>query len=187
MLFRSFACEYTYTVTGDGGVEIAVNVDSQGELPPTLPRVGLQFTVPANCDQVTWHGRGPGEAYRDTKQAQRLGWWRATVNELYTPYIFPQENGNRTDVRWVEFRDARGVGFRASGVDNFSAHRYTTADLESARHTIDLVPRDFITVNLDHQHNGIGSGSCGPGPWEQHQLKPVAQRFVVRLQPTKEK
>jgi len=105
---------------------------------------------------------------------------------LFTPYIFPQENGNRTDVRWVEFTGADGRGFRASGVDNFSAHRYTTQDLEKARHTTELTPRDFLTVNLDHQHHGLGSASCGPGPWEQHQLKPAVWQFAVRLEPIKE-
>ena len=66
---------------------------------------------------------------------------------------------------------------------NFSAHRFTTLDLETARHTTDLVKRDFITVSLDHEHNGIGSGSCGPGPWEQHRLKPAEFRFSIQFAP----
>lgn len=181
-----FAGEYRYTITGDGAVTIAVRVEPQGAVPATLPRVGLQFTIPATCDRVAWFGRGPGEAYRDSKQAQRFGWWRATVDELFTPYLFPQENGNRTDVRWVEFIGADGRGFRASGVENFSVHRYTTEDLEKARHTVELTPRDFLTVNLDHQHHGLGSASCGPGPWEEHQLKPAVWQFAVRLEPIKE-
>ena len=73
--------------------------------------------------------------------------------------------------------------FRSSGVENFSAHRYTTEDFEKAKHTTDLVPRDFITVNLDYAHHGIGSASCGPGPWVQHRLAPTEFRFAVRWQP----
>ena len=103
--------------------------------------------------------------------------------DLYTPYVFPQENGNRTDVSWVKFADAIGRGICFAGLPNFTAHRYTTMDLENAKHTTDLVPRDFITVTLDHEHNGIGTGSCGPGPWEQYQLKPAEFRFTVRLHP----
>ncbi|MCG3148761.1 MAG: Evolved beta-galactosidase subunit alpha [Verrucomicrobiae bacterium] len=175
---HGFHCEYTYTITGNGAVHIEVHGVPYGELPATIPRIGLQLTLPGTDATVRWFGRGPGEGYRDTKQAQRFGWWTATLDELYTPYIFPQENGNRTDVRWVEF-----PGFRVTGVENFSAHRFTTMDLEKARHTTDLVPLDFITVNLDHAHHGIGSASCGPGPWEQHRLKPTEFRFTVRLQP----
>jgi beta-galactosidase/evolved beta-galactosidase subunit alpha len=95
----------------------------------------------------------------------------------------PQENGNRTDTRWVEFADAQGIGFRASGCGNFSAHRFTTLDLDKARHTTDLAPRDFITVSLDHAHYGIGSASCGPGPSPQYQLLPAEFRFGVTLSP----
>ena len=178
-----FECEYIYTITGTGEIQLEVHGCPQGPLPATLPRLGLQLALPTAFDQVQWFGRGPGEAYRDTKQAQRFGHWHATVNDLYTPYVFPQENGNRTDVSWVKFADAIGRGICFAGLPNFTAHRYTTMDLENAKHTYDLVPRDFITVTLDHEHNGIGTGSCGPGPWEQYQLKPAEFRFNVRLRP----
>ena len=178
-----FDTEFVYTITGDGVVELAVTDTPRGALPPTLPRLGLQLTLPAAFDQVRWFGRGPGEGYRDTKQAQRFGLWKATVDELYTPYIFPQENGNRTDVSWVTLTDLAGRGVRFAGLPNFSAHWFTTADLENAKHTYDLVKRDFITLSLDHQHNGIGSASCGPKPWDWHLLKTEAFQFTLRMSP----
>ncbi|MEI6084283.1 MAG: glycoside hydrolase family 2 TIM barrel-domain containing protein [Verrucomicrobiota bacterium] len=178
-----FACESIYTITGAGQIHLEVHGIPHGPLPATLPRLGLQFTMPVAFDQVQWFGRGPGEAYRDTKQAQRFGLWRATVDELFTNYIFPQENGNRTDVSWVRLADLSGRGISCAGLPNFSAHRYTTLDLEAARHTTDLVKHDFITVSLDHGHNGIGSGSCGPGPIERYQLKPAEFRFAVEMRP----
>jgi beta-galactosidase/beta-glucuronidase len=175
--------EFVYTVNGDGAVEIAVSGVPCGKCPPELPRLGLQLTLPSAFDHVRWFGRGPGEAYRDTKQAQRFGLWKATVDELFTNYVFPQENGNRTDVSWVALTDKTGRGVRFTGLPNFSAHWYTTNDLETARHTCDLVKRDFITLSLDHQHHGIGSGSCGPKPWPQHCLVPGEFRFGVTLSP----
>ena len=179
-----FACDYTYTITGDGQIALAVHgVPYGAALPATLPRLGLQLTLPTAFDQVQWLGRGPGEAYRDTQQAQRFGRWQAPLDELFTNYIYPQENGNRTAVSWVQFADALGRGISFAGLPNFSAHRYTTLDLENARHTTDLVPRDFITVSLDQAHNGIGTGSCGPGPWEHYQLKPAEFTFGVQLRP----
>ncbi len=183
MLRSGFACEYVYMICGHGGIVLEVRGAPFGDLPPTLPRIGLQLTLPASMDRVRWYGRGPGEGYRDTKQAQRVGLWTATVDDLYTPYVFPQENGNRTDVRWMEIADAAGFGLRAAGCGNFSAHRFTTADFERARHTVDLTPRDFITLNLDHAHHGIGSASCGPDPLPQHRLLPEAFAFDVRLTP----
>ncbi|MCY2929724.1 MAG: DUF4981 domain-containing protein [Planctomycetota bacterium] len=174
---NGFLCRYVYTVYGSGQVLIEVSGTPQGEWCPTLPRIGLQMTVPGDLDRCRWYGRGPGESYSDTKQAQRVG-----------PYVMPQENGNRTDVRWVALTDGRGAGVLAAAAAggqelNFSAHRFTTADLDAARHTHELQAREFITFNLDFAHNGIGSGSCGPGPWERYLLKTAAFRFAVVLSP----
>ncbi|MCE5279585.1 MAG: glycoside hydrolase family 2 TIM barrel-domain containing protein [Planctomycetaceae bacterium] len=182
---HALLCRYDYTITGDGQMRIDVSGELQGELPPTLPRIGLQMTLPLGLDRVSWYGRGPGECYVDTKQAQRYGLWRAGVDELYTPYIMPQENGNRTDVRWVSLTDTRGAGLLAVGAPelNFSVHRFTTQDLDAARHTHELTPRDFLTLNLDYRHNGIGTGSCGPGPWDRYLLKSGPFQFAMILQP----
>jgi beta-galactosidase/evolved beta-galactosidase subunit alpha len=185
VLDKAFVCDYTYTIGGDGQVHIEVHGVPQGEMPPTLPRIGLQMTVPLALDHVRWFGLGPGESYPDSRQAQRVGLWSAGLDDLYTPYVFPQENGNRSDVRWVSLTNARGTGLLAAGCPtlNFSAHRFTTMDLEKARHTHELVGRDEITLNLDYRHNGLGSGSCGPGPWPQYLLRPEEFRFAVRLRP----
>jgi hypothetical protein len=64
---------------------------------------------------------------------------------------------------------------------DFSAHRFTAMDFENARHICELVPRDEIILNLDYAQNGLGSGSCGPGPWEQYLLKNEEFRFGVVL------
>jgi len=164
---------------------VGTHVVPRGEMPATLPRVGLQLTVPGCLDRVSWYGRGPGESYPDTKQAGRVGLHAMSVDELWTPYVVPQENGNRTDVRWAALASAGGAGLLAVGdpLLDFSAHRYTTADIEAAAHTSELVPRQTITLNLDHRHNGIGSNSCGPGVLPQYQLKPEECRFTIRLRP----
>ncbi|MCX7914721.1 MAG: DUF4981 domain-containing protein [Verrucomicrobiae bacterium] len=178
-----FDAEYTYTFYGDGRLELAVAVTPNGDTPPSVPRVGLQLTLPLQFDRVRWLGRGPGESYVDSKQSQRLGWWQATVDELYTPYIRPQENGNRTDVRWVQFTDPTGFGLRAEGVPNFSIHRFTPDDFDVTRHAHELKPRDHLILHLDHAHYGLGSNSCGPEPWEWYRLRTQPWRFTVTLEP----
>jgi beta-galactosidase/beta-glucuronidase len=182
---RAFECDYTYTIHGNGDLLIETHGVPRGDWPDTLPRIGLQMTIPRSLDRVSWFGRGPGESYPDTKQAGRFGLHARTVDELFTPYIRPQENGNRSDVSWVALADLRGAGLLAVGQPtlDFSAHRFTTVDLEEARHTCDLVSRDEITLNLDYRHNGIGSASCGPGPLPQYLLRPEEFRFRVILKP----
>ncbi len=181
----AFLCEYTYTIDGGGVVLVEVHGVPQGSWPESLPRIGLQMTVPLEFNRFEWFGRGPGESYPDTLQANRVGLWKAGLDDLYTPYIFPQENGNRSEVRWVALSDTRGMGLTVEGVPtlNFSAHRFSMMDFEGARHTYDLKPRSEITLNLDHRQNGIGSASCGPKPWKEYILKPEEFRFAVVLRP----
>ncbi len=182
---RYVQCEYTYTFYGSGDLVLETHGVPVGNFPAQLPRIGLQMTLPESLDHVMWLGRGPGESYPDSKQAGKVGLWRASVDELYTPYVFPQENGNRADVRWVSLTNTRGMGLLASGCPelNFSAHRFTTIDLENARHTHELPDRREITLNLDYRQDGLGSCSCGPGVLPQYILKPEEFRFSLRLRP----
>ncbi|WP_123043443.1 glycoside hydrolase family 2 TIM barrel-domain containing protein [Cohnella candidum] len=180
-----FRCETAYTVTGTGLIVIDVHGVPEGKPPEMLPKIGLQMELPGRMDQVKWYGRGPGESYADSKQAARIGVYGNTVDGLHTPYVYPQENGNRTDVRWVSVTDRAGNGLLAAGspVLEFSARRYTDHDLEAARHAGDLKPRDFITLNLDYRQNGLGSNSCGPAQLPAYALKAEEFRFRVLLKP----
>ena len=58
---------------------------------------------------------------------------------------------------------------------------WTTAALDHATHTTDLVPDDRLWVNLDHAQQGIGSASCGPGVLPAYRLDPAPVSFAVRL------
>ncbi|GMK43940.1 beta-galactosidase [Paenibacillus glycanilyticus] len=180
-----FRCETVYTVTGSGLIMIDIHGVPEGKPPAMLPKIGLQMELPPSMDNVKWYGRGPGESYSDSKEAGRFGVYSKTVDELFTPYIYPQENGNRTDVRWVSVTDGGGIGLLAVGEPTleFSARRYADADLEAARHASDLVPRDFITLNLDYRQNGLGSNSCGPAQAPDCMVTPDEFRFRVLLKP----
>lgn len=173
--------EYVYTVHGSGDVLLEVHGTPRGNLPPTLPRIGLQLSLPRSLDQVRWYGTGPGESYPDSRQAVRVGLFSSSVEGLETPYVFPQENGKRSDARWIACTDLRGLGLMAVGrpLVDFSAHRNTPEEYEAARHTVDLVPRDEVVLILDHRQNGLGTASCGPGVLPARQLKPREFRFAV--------
>ncbi|WP_202873386.1 glycoside hydrolase family 2 TIM barrel-domain containing protein [Kribbella capetownensis] len=176
-------------VSADDGLRLTVEVEPEGEWGGTAvsprcgswPRVGVRMVVPSNLDTVTWFGGGPGEAYADSREAARVGRYTSTVDELQTPYVVPQENGSRIDVRWAELTDAQGNGLRVEGAPYFqlTARRWTTEDLERARHRSDLTPRDHIYLNLDLAQNGLGSASCGPPATPQHTLEPGHYTFSL--------
>jgi beta-galactosidase len=179
-----FDCEYIYTIYGSGDVVINAHVVPEVEV-PFLPRIGLQMQLPGRYERFAWYGRGPHETYVDRKEGAQVGVYNSTVDEQYVPYIVPEENGNKTEVRWVALTDRDGVGLLASG-DRWlevSAHHYTTEDLTRATHTYELERREEITLNLDYAQSGLGSASCGPGRLDKYQLKPEEVRYSVRLRP----
>jgi beta-galactosidase len=168
-----------------GGLRLEVRVVPEGDWPCPLPRLGLRMAVPAGLRRVEWFGRGPGEAYADTGRAARVGRFAASVEELQTPYLRPQENGNRRDVRWATVGDGHGTAIRLEGEPTFdlTVRPWTSEHLDQARHPTDLRADDRVWVNLDHAQQGIGSASCGPGVLPAYRLDPVPATFAVRLLP----
>jgi beta-galactosidase/evolved beta-galactosidase subunit alpha len=179
------SCTYEYMVYGTGDIVLTVKgVPAEGG-PATLPRIGLEMRIPKQFEHVTWYGRGPGESYADTKQANQVGLYAKSVDELYTPYTFPQENGNRSEVKWVSAENSRGVGLLAVAMPelNFSIHRYTVEQLDEARHTSELQDSGQLIWHLDYRQNGMGSASCGPGVLPQYELRTEPFQFALRLRP----
>jgi beta-galactosidase len=168
-----------------GGLRLEVSVVPEGAWPCPWPRLGLRMGVPAGLDRVVWFGRGPGEAYADTGRAARVGRFAATVEQLQTPYLRPQENGNRRDVRWATLGDGDRVALRLEGEPTFdlTVRPWTSEQLDQAEHPTDLVAGDRLWVNLDLAQQGIGSASCGPGVLPAYRLDPVPASFTVRLLP----
>jgi beta-galactosidase len=178
------AVTYRWSVVA-GGLRLEVGAVPEGDWPCPWPRLGLRMAVPGGLRRVEWFGRGPGEAYADTGRAARVGRFAATVEELQTPYLYPQENGNRHDVRWATVADGGGRGIRFEGEPTFdlTVRPWTSEHLDQARHPTDLVPDDRVWVNLDLAQQGIGSASCGPGVLPAYRLDPAPAAFAVRLLP----
>ncbi|MET7280075.1 glycoside hydrolase family 2 TIM barrel-domain containing protein [Kribbella sp. NPDC005582] len=183
----NLALRTTYGWSDEAGrLRLDLAVEPEGDWSSTtLPRLGLRMSLPAEFDHVSWFGLGPGEAYRDTRQAVRVGHFGLSVDDLQTPYIYPQENGNRMQTRWAEFGPRAGTGLRIEGAPyfDFTARRWTPEDLDRARKQSDLVPRDRIYLTLDLAHQGIGSASCGPETLPQHQLRAEPATFTLFLSP----
>lgn len=176
-------CKYIYNIFGSGDITLKICGEPKGELPEMFPRIGIQLELLEDMDKVTWYGRGPNECYSDRKLSCPFGVYVKDVDELFTNYIYPQDNGNRTDVRWMSITDLRGMGIFASGAPQmeFSVHRYSTEDLDRAKHTFELEKRDRIYLNLDYRQNGLGSNSCGPKQMEPYKLLPEKFEFQFKL------
>lgn len=174
--------DYHYRVPADapGQLWLTLEVRPVADWPFPLPRLGVRAALPAAFDTVTWFGAGPGEAYPDTRAAARVGRFASTVAAWQTPYLFPQENGHRTDVRWAELTGAGG-GLRLLGAPHFglTARPWTSEDLDAARHPTDLAPRGALYVNADLAQHGVGSASCGPGVLPAHRLLPGPSTLTV--------
>ncbi|MGP3985032.1 beta-galactosidase domain 4-containing protein, partial [Streptomyces sp. KR80] len=170
----------TFRWTSDGtALRLGVSVVPEGHWPCPLPRLGVRLGVGPSLGLAEWYGGGPGEAYPDTRAASRIGRWRLPVDALQTPYVRPQENGARADVRWAELRREDGTGLRIEGSPAFwfTARRWTSEELDAAAHTTDLRPGSAVWVNLDHAQHGIGSQSCGPGVLPEHRLAAAPAAF----------
>ncbi|WP_328471352.1 glycoside hydrolase family 2 TIM barrel-domain containing protein [Streptomyces sp. NBC_00448] len=169
---------YRWTAAGDR-LALDVEVTPEGPWSLPLPRLGIRLGLCPTLDTVEWYGGGPGEAYPDTREASRLGRHRSTVDGLQTPYVRPQENGARADVRWAELRRSDGSGLRVTGAPPFwfTARPWSTEELTAAEHTNELKRGDLIWLHLDHGLHGVGSGACGPEALPEFRLAAAPAAF----------
>ncbi|MBN1581644.1 MAG: DUF4981 domain-containing protein [Anaerolineae bacterium] len=148
--------DLAYTITGDGDILIEYTFTPKRE----MLRVGMQTEIPGQYDRLTWFGRGPHETMPDRKSGAAVGLYSGWVQDLIHDYVHPQENGNRSDVRWATLTDQDGTGLRVEDAGgtllNISAWPYTMEDLETAQHIHELPRRDKITLNIDLRQRGVG-------------------------------
>ncbi|MEC5423448.1 beta-galactosidase subunit alpha [Virgibacillus sp. C22-A2] len=182
-----YECLYQYSIYPNGDILFNVSGTPGGMIqnaPAMIPRIGVELKINKECDDVRWYGRGPGESYSDSKEANLMGVYERSVDGLFTNYVHPQENGNRTDTHWARLINRQGTGLMAVGnkaTFDFSASHYEVSDLEKAKHTIDLVKRDYITLHLDYQQNGLGSNSCGQDQLDKYRCKFEAFSLELKL------
>jgi len=171
-----------YTLLPSGELRVSNHVEIGDDL-FDLPRVGVSLALDGALEQLAWYGRGPWENYTDRKASAMVGRYRGTVSGQWVPYIMPQENGHKTDVRSLELTDANGKGLHVEGEPllEFNASHFTDNDVYACRDTIDLRPRTEIILNLDAAHRGLGTASCGPDTLEKYKLLEKDYRFGYTL------
>ena len=180
-----------YKIAGDGSIEVKNKISGLSEELPEIPRIGNIIVLAKGYKQVKWYGRGPFENYWDRKTAAFVGQYEGAVEDFYTPYIRPQENGYKTDVRWVEFRNSGGKGVRFAGNMplSYSAHHQTIDDFDpgetkAQRHTTDVPVRPEVYVNIDYKQMGVGGdNSWGAQTHEEYLIRPKDYEYSYVISP----
>jgi beta-galactosidase len=188
-----------YMVYGSGDVLVNNHFKMTKDDLPEIVRMGMNLIMPRNFDQMSWLGRGPQESYQDRKTAAFVGLYSGSVADQYWAYLRPQENGNKTDVRWATITDATGNGLFFSGMPllEVSAHHNIMEDFESQertdgrqregdlvvnRHTSDVKPRDLTSVNIDYKQMGVGGDdSWGARTHPQYRLMEKEYSYSFRM------
>ncbi len=200
---RLGSCSSEFSIYGDGSVHVENAMKIDGKEIPELPRLGMNIVLPREFDQMSWLGRGPHENYSDRKTAAFVDVYSVLVADQYWAYIRPQENGNKTDVRWAKFTNDKGFGFQfvADDLLEISAHHNLIEDFEGPersvdseiddkqkvnRHTVDVKPRDLTSVNIDYKQMGVG-GDNSWGAWthKEYRLTENEYKYGFLIKPLK--
>jgi beta-galactosidase len=177
--------ENSYTIYGNGDIIAECKVAPHKDL-PDLPRLGMQTQLPGEYNMVTWFGRGPHENYWDRCTGSAVGLYSAPVEKQVHRYVRPQENGNKTDVRWLALTGKNGKGLLIVGMPLLyvSAWPYKMEDLERGKHIYEPVNNGIITLNLDYRQMGVGGdNSWGALPHPEYRLPPKEYSYRFRLTP----
>ncbi|MGI5958112.1 MAG: glycoside hydrolase family 2 TIM barrel-domain containing protein [Massiliimalia sp.] len=177
-------CQVAYTVFADGTVEVAMDYEPVEGL-IEMPEFGMMFQMPAKYGNVNYYGFGPEECYCDRKHGARLGLFEFAAKDNVTPYVIPQECGNRTEVRWGKVTDDMGNGLRfASDIPmDFNVIPYTPHELDNAIHTVDLPPVQHTVVRCSLMQMGVGGDdSWGAKTHPEYLLPQKPLHFVFSFQ-----
>lgn len=163
-----------YVGGGGGGVDVDY-----------MPRIGMSLKMVKGSENLEWFGRGPHENYTDKQESAVVDVYKGTVAEQFENYILPQENGSKTETRYAAVYNDTGMGLLFMGMPDFtfSTMHYTAHDLDEAKHTYELKPREETIVNIDYAMGPLGSNSCGPEPLDKYRLKPHEGEFTFVIVP----
>ena len=183
--YDGFDETYSWRVSGDGTLTLLHKANPQGQMPQWLPRLGLTLSLDKSLRQVEWYGRGPQASYPDRKTGYRIGIWKSDMDEMYEPYLIPQDYGLRTDNRWVRLTDGSGAGleFSMDAPFAFNAYDCTTDNLTKAVYQYQLVRGGDITLNLDYVTSGVGC--TARGIFDAYRAYPAGYTRTVTIRPVK--
>jgi beta-galactosidase len=188
-----------YKVYGSGDIFVDYYFEKMVTDLPEIPRIGLHMIIPKQFDNLRFFGRGPHENYWDRNTSAFVGLYEGSVADQYVPYVRPQENGYKTDVRWMTLSNGQGSGIMIVGKPHIgmSVHHNLLQDFESPdrtdgreregvevvnRHTTDVKPRDIVSVHLDYKQMGVGGdNSWGARTHQEYRLEGNKYTYGFRM------
>ena len=180
---NGFRNEFEFIIGADGRMEIDHVILAEGRMPMWLPRVGLSLVLNKELNRINWYGRGPQENYPDRKTGYRIGIYKSSVEEMYEPYLLPQDYGLRTDNRWLRITDSdnSGIEFSMNELFNFNAYPYSTENLTKANYTYQLEKQDGVTLNLDYSTTGVGC--TARAVFDSYRTMPMRYERTITINP----
>lgn len=181
-----------YLIQNDGSVKITSSIDMTGRDLPELPRFGMRMELPKSFNQLAYYGRGPWENYTDRNTASFVGYYTDKVeNQATWNYIRPQESGYKTDVRWLQLMNDKGIGLQVEGDQPicFSTLNSFSEDFDPGltkkqQHATDIKQRNLVSLQVDLKQRGVGGdNSWGALPHDQYRLldKKYSYTYTIRL------
>jgi beta-galactosidase len=178
--------EVTYTLNGDGVLKVNYKLNPSSAL-PNIPKVGMQGGIARGYENITWYGKGPMENYIDRNYGFDASIYSLPIARFVEPYVVPQENGNRTDVRWMYLANnesKEGLLVVADSLLSMSAWPYTEENINTARHTDKLKDAGYLTLNIDLIQMGLGGNDTWSDvgmPLEKYRIpsKPYSYSFYL--------
>lgn len=194
ILYFDFEKQHGDTTQANVGSGMQLMMMDLRTIRPEIPRFGVYFTLPGDYENLAWFGRGPHENYCDRFTSAFVDLYESTVSEQYFPYIRPQENGYKTDVRWLKLTDESGNGILFDGLPqlSFSALHNSIGDLDQGnkhnyQHTNDIAPKEEIYVAIDMKQMGVGGdNSWGAKPHPQYLIPAGDYSFKFRMRPIRQ-
>jgi beta-galactosidase len=189
LIHDSAKVKVDYSIASDGVVKVDYALSANPAL-PNIPKVGMQCGIERSYENITWYGKGLMENYIDRNYGFDAAIYSQNVFDFMEPYAVPQENGNRTDVRWMFLsgKNNEGLLIVADSLLSMSAWPYTEENIGQAKHTIDLKDAGYITLNIDLIQMGVGgndSWSDVAAPLEKYQIPSGNYRYRFYLRPFK--
>lgn len=176
----------SYRVHADGVVKVDYHFALKETL-PHIPKVGMTCGINDQFREVQWYGKGPWENYIDKCYGAEVGIYKLPLEKFMEPYVKPQENGNRTGVRWMVLSNGtNGIMIIADSLLSMSAWPYTAEMIQNAKHTNELKEAGFITLNIDLKQMGVGgndSWSDVAAPLEKYQIPARDYQYSFWIKP----
>ena len=167
---RAKYLDYTQVIEifADGNIKISLKAKFLHDI-TYLPRLGYEFKTPYENDTFKYFGMGELENYVDLNHHTRVDWYESNADKEYVNYVRPQEHGNHTQTKVLDFNN--GLKFVADKEFEFNVSHYNSHHLDDAEHINELKKDNATNVRIDYKVSGIGTASCGPMLPEKYQFK----------------